>query len=41
MAAARPLTDSLFFALVPDALARASIETVTQDLRGKYALTFL
>jgi 2'-5' RNA ligase len=37
--ATRPLTDSLFFAIVPDALARASIETVTQDLRDKYALT--
>jgi len=39
MAAARPLTDGLFFAIVPGALARASIGAITQDLRDKYALT--
>lgn len=39
MEAARPLTDSLFFAIVPGTLARASIGAVTQDLRNKHALT--
>jgi hypothetical protein len=39
MEAAQPLMDSLFFAIVPGTLARASIGAVTQDLRNKHALT--
>ncbi len=39
MAAARPLTDNLFFALLPDASARARIGALTHGLREKYALT--
>lgn len=36
--AAPPLTDSLFFAFLPDAAARARIVELTQRLRDKYAL---
>ena len=39
MEAARPLTDSLFFEIVPGTLARARRGAVTQDLRNKHALT--
>ena len=38
MAPARPLTDNLFFALLPDARARVRISALTQGLREKYAL---
>ena len=39
VAAARPLTDSLFFAALPDAPARARIGALTHGLRETYALT--
>jgi 2'-5' RNA ligase len=37
--AAQPLTDSLFFALFPDAAAAARIGELTRQLRDKHALT--
>ena len=39
MEAARPLTDSLFFAVVPDAPTPTRIGAITHELRDKYALT--
>ena len=39
MEAARPLTDSLFFAVVPDTPARTRVGAITRELRDKYALT--
>lgn len=37
--ASRPLTDGLFFAVLPDASARLRIEELTDRLRARYALT--